>query len=225
MINFIEKLKKNELFGNLSIEDYKIALDPDSCIIGHYKKNAVIMQENEPCRSVGYIVEGALSVQQLSPSGETVKIEMLKQGDCFGPALLFSPKPFYPYTLITSKSTIIAYIQFFQIEELIKKSDAFSKNYIQLLSGRILTFQHKIRILSQNDVRSRLILYFSEELEKTGKPSFQLVNSKAEIADLIGVARPSVSRELKRMQEDHLIAVDRDTVTIIKTQLFHFNYH
>jgi len=97
-----------------------------------------------------------------------------------------------------------------------------NKNYIALLSHRVSIFQKKIRIFSEKEVRSRLILYFSYEFSKTKETSFLLNHTKTEIADMIGVARPSVSRELKHMEEDGLIIMDRNLITIKEPNIFHF---
>lgn len=217
---FIERLLKNELFKTLTLQELTLILEPDSCIIGRYKKNAIIMQQNDPCTSIGFILEGALYIEQLSSSSETIKIRMFKKGDCFGEALLFSPEPLYPYTLITSADTVILYIPFSQIERMLKKSFTFNTNYITSLSNRIITFRKKILILSQKSVRARLILYLSNEAMKAGSLSFKLTHSKTAIADLIGVARPSVSREIKHMQLDQLLNIDKNIVTIKKPQYF-----
>lgn len=216
----IEKLLKNELFKDLTLKELTSILEPDSCIIGCYKKNAIIMQQNDPCTSIGFILEGGLSIEQLSLSSETIKIRMFKKGDCFGEALLFSPKPFYPYTLITSADTVILYIPFSQVERMLKKSCAFNASYIASLSNRIITFRNKILILSQKSVRAKLILYLSNESMKAGSLSFKLKHSKTAIADLIGVARPSVSRELNHMQSDKLLSVDLNFITIKRPEIF-----
>lgn len=219
----LEKLVENQLFNNITVQELSTILEPDGYILGHYKKNSVIMQENEPCRSIGFVLSGSLSVLQLSPTGEMMKIEMFGEGDCFGPALLYSCEPFYPYTLFTSSPTDILYLSFSQIEALLKASFVFNINYIAFLSNRVLLFKNKIQILSQKDVRSRLLLYFSNEAKKAGGLTFALTSSKTEIADLLGVARPSVSRELKRMQEDGLLLVDKRQVTIKDLACFHLS--
>lgn len=220
MDTYIEKMVKNKLFRNLTEQDFKILLEPGTCIMGQYMKNAIITQENDPCRSIGFILEGKLSVQQLSHSGEMIKIQTFRQGNCFGLALLYSSRSVYPYTLIASAGTSILYIPFSQVEALLETSFVFNKNYIAFLSDRVHMFQKKIRILSQKEVRSRLILYLSGESGKCGNLSFKLPHSKTEIADLIGVARPSVSRELRHMQEDGLMGLDKDIITIKKPEAF-----
>ena len=222
MNNYEEIIATNALFKHLTASEFKILLEPDACIIGHYKKNTIIMQEGDVCVSIGFIIEGSLSVQQLSPSGELMDIQIFHTGDCFGPALMYASQPIYPYTLMTLTKTRILYIPFSRIDALLNSNPAFCKEYIIFLSNRVNAFQQKIRLLSQKDVRSRLILYFSGIFDFSKGTTFQLLHTKTEIAELLGVARPSLSRELKKMQLDGLLLVNHNIITILKPELFYF---
>lgn len=219
----IKKLVKNELFKNMDIADLELLLKPDTCIVGRYKKNALITQEGELCDSVGFILDGSLSVQQLSPTGDLVNIQVMNAGDCFGLARVFSTTPYYLFNLMTIEDSSVLFIPFMRIREMIRASSEFNESFITFLSNRVTAFQRKISILSQKDVRSRLILYFSNQYGKTKKLRFKLPHSKTDIANLIGVARPSVSRELKHMQDDGLITIERNIITINKPELFTFS--
>ena len=180
------------------------------------------MQEGDACVTIGFLTEGSLSVQQLSPTGELVDIQIFHTGDCFGPALMYSSRPVYPYTLMTLSKTSILYIPFSRIDALLNSSPAFCKKYITFLSDRVNSFQQKIRLLSQKDVRSRLILYFSDIFDFSKDNTFLLSHTKTEIAELLGVARPSLSRELKKMQSDGLLIVNHNLITILKPEVFNF---
>jgi len=215
MICDIELLKKNILFRGLTEQEFQVLLEPDACILGRYKKNTVIVHENELCRSVGYIMEGILSYQQIAPTGEMIKIHLFYPGECFGQTIIFASRPVYAYTLVTSSPAVILYIQAEKIKALLAVSRVFCNNFTVYLSDTMRLAQDKVRILSQRDVRSRLILYLSDAASRTGCFRFKLPNSKTEIADLIGVARPSVSRELKRMQTDGLIVLEGGWITIL----------
>jgi CRP-like cAMP-binding protein len=88
------------------------------------------------------------------------------------------------------------------------------------LSNQIIVFKQKIEILHQKDVRSRLILYLSLLYEKKCTPFFYLPHRKTEIASLIGVARPSVSREFSNMETDGLIKLEGTYITLLHPSLF-----
>ena len=223
MNTYIDRLRKNRLFQDLSEHDLKTLFEPDLCILGHYEKNTVIAQEGEFCRSVGFMIEGSLSALQISVSGEMVKIQIFHPGECFGLVLLFASQPFYPHTMVTFSAAVILHIPFEKIKALLEISPAFNANCITFLADTVQMFQKKIKILSQKDVRTKLIVYFADVASRAETLSFQLQHSKTEIADLIGVARPSVSRELKHMHEDGLVTLEGRTITLKKPEVFHLH--
>ncbi len=216
----VEGVAQSRLFAGIGQDDLARILEPESLIASRFNKHAVLLQEGEPLHCVGIILNGTLSVFQLSPSGETVKIQSLPQGDFFGLALMHSKNQTYPYTLVANTAAGILYIPFAKIEELMQKIPDFRRNVMECLSERISMYQMKIRVLSQNSVRSRIILYLAHQAENKRCLCFSLEQSKTEIAELLGIARPSLSRELKRMRQDGLLTVEKDVVLILKQKAF-----
>lgn len=220
METYEKKLANNELLKNLRTEDIQLLLDPESCIIGSYKKNTIITQVGDPCNAIGFILDGEVAIQQLSPSGGLINLQIIHSPDTIGAVQLFSNEPIYPYSFVTLTNTNIVYVPASSIDDLLSKNITFARNYISMLSNRFRVFNEKILLLSQKDVRSRLIYYFSTEFLYQNQTTFLLRNSKTEIADLIGVARPSVSRELKNMQNDGLIVLEGNKITLLKPDIF-----
>lgn len=220
MESYIEVLRKSRLFQHMSKTELHAWLEPGACTLGRYGKHVIIAQENEPCRCVGFIIEGILSVQQITVSGEMIKIHVFRAGECFGFTQLFSARPKYPYTFITSSAASVLYVSFEKLRALFDTSPSFRTNCLFLFSDTVHMFQNKLRILSQKDVRSKLIIYFSGILSHAETQNFMLPRSKTEVADMLGVARPSLSRELKRMQQDGLISLAGRLVVIKMPEKF-----
>lgn len=222
MSKYIQELLKNSLFNGFTELDVKNLIDFDHCIMEKYPNKTLIIQEHDICKSIGFVIEGSLATQQFSSIGDIITLKILKKGDSFGEALLFSSDSEYRFNLMTTSATVVIYIPFDQIKKMLKESINFSTNYIVFLSNMAATFHNKIKILSQRDVRTKLIIYLSKEFKKYNKLSFTFTHSKTEIADLIGAARPSVSREFQRMQQDKLLKYDRKGVTILKPEMFRY---
>ncbi len=192
----------------------------DNCIIGNYKKGTLIVQEGDSCTSIGFVLTGHLSIQQMSLKGELLTVKMFEANDAFGAALYSSLNPKYPFTLMTLKDSQVLYIPFEQIRRMLISSQIFNDNFIDFLSSRVMNFKEKLQMMQYKDVRSRLMLYLSNEYKNNGSTSFKLQHSKSAIADIIGVARPSVSRELKNMADDHIIHTSGQMITLLKPELF-----
>lgn len=220
MRDYIELLKNNSLFEGVEEKYLKQMLEREAVQLVSYCKNTIIAQENEHCQRLGLISEGEISVQKISLNGEIIKIQSYKENENFGAALMYNELQQYPFTLIASANTKVLYISLAQIDFLLEISSAFSKNYIRFLSNRVRMFNRKIHILSHKHVRERLILFYAGEAKKAGSFVFEAKYSKTEISDMIGVARPSVSRELKNMQKENILKIEGRKVSIIKQELF-----
>jgi len=216
----VKPLLTNPLFKNFDEDMLRKHIDFDQCIFGNYKKGTLIVQEEDPCTAIGFVLSGILAIQQLSPTGEVLTIRLFDSNDAFGTALYSSENPKYPFTLVTLKNSQVLYISFQQIRELLHRNLIFNQNFISFLSSRVLDFKEKLQMMQHKDVRSRLMIYLSNEFKSSGTATFKLQHSKSAISDIIGVARPSVSRELKSMTMDHLIIVTGQIVTLLKPELF-----
>ena len=74
---------------------------------------------------------------------------------------------------------------------------------------------HKVQILSSGSLRQKIARYLEES--RRGN-QVKLTMNREELADYLNVARPSLSRELIKMQQDGMIKLDRNLVTITDTE-------
>lgn len=192
----------------------------DYCIVGTYKKGTIIVQEGDSCRNLGFILSGSIAARQINADGETLTINMFESTDTFGAALLGVTQPLFPFTLVTTSSCQILYIPFYEIRQLLKFSPEFGENYIAFLATRVMNFKEKLKMLQYKDVRSRIIYYLSNEFKKSGSINIALSHSKIEIANILGIARPSLSRELKHMSNENILLVNGHIITLLKPELF-----
>jgi len=210
----------NPLFKNIPESALSELLHLDHCIIGSYKKGTVIIQEGDACSNLGFILSGSLAAQQISTDGEILTMNMYESTDTFGAALLGTEQPQFPFTLVTTSNCKVLYIPFYEIRQLLKCSPEFNENYIAFLSSRVLNFKEKLKMLQYKDVRSRIIYYLSKEFKKKNSTDIILQHSKVEIANILGIARPSLSRELKHMSDENILQVNGNKITLLKPELF-----
>lgn len=220
MLQYMEEILKNGLFSGISRDELAGFLEFDTCTLAKYPRNSLIVQESEKCSSIGLLLEGTLSVQQLSAAGDTIILNYISKGESFGEGVLFSKDPLYRFSVLSMSSSVVLFIPLEQVKKLLEESSMFKTNYIAFLSDRLQLMKNKISILSRKDVRSRLLIYLSAESRKAGSLSFILPHTRTEIAEQLGVARPSIPRELLRMQKDRLIRLNGREVSILNPDQF-----
>ncbi|MBD5501975.1 MAG: winged helix-turn-helix domain-containing protein, partial [Lachnospiraceae bacterium] len=70
----------------------------------------------------------------------------------------------------------------------------------------------KLHIISTSSLRERIAIWLLDTMDERG--NVELKMNREQLADFLGAARPSLSRELMRMQADGLIEVSRKSIMI-----------
>lgn len=212
-----DNLLKNSLFKNCDLNSIEKILSSDKIILKTYEKDSIIVQEYEECKSIGFIIKGSLYVNEILENGDTLRIKLYKENDSFGCALFGANNKNYPFTLISYEYSEIIHIPFNEIQNLLFQDKVFMNNFINFLSNNILSLKDKIKILSLKNVRSKLLFYLSKN---TKNGITHMNHTKTEISKILGIARGSISRELKKMEQENIIQfIDKKTLKILTNNL------
>jgi CRP-like cAMP-binding protein len=215
MEDLIKHLKDFILFRNLEDSKLKEILVKSHYRLKNYKTEEVIALEGTPCQQLGFILDGAISINKIYPSGRTVAIATLNKGKIFGEVVLFSDHNIYPSTVIASTDCSIL---FFEKEKFIDMCNFYPQIYENLLrafSDRILLLNQKITNLSFKSIRQKIIHHLFQVYKQQQKQYIDIPHSRSDWAELLGIPRPSLSRELIKMKEANLIDFDKSTVKLI----------
>lgn len=181
-----------------------------------FNRDEIIAFEGDPCVSIGIVVRGTVHIQRLYPSGKSITIEILRSGDNFGEALLFADPGVYPATLIATEQSTIFFIPRDEVLRLLEISPAFCSNMLRSLSNRILLLNRRIKGFTFGTVRQKVANYLLEEYARQKSRRLAMQWARHELADALGIPRPSLSRELISMREAGWILFDRKTIEIVQ---------
>ncbi|NLX61688.1 MAG: Crp/Fnr family transcriptional regulator [Tissierellia bacterium] len=199
-------LKEKEILSILEKINYKII---------SYNKGDVIAIEGDECNSLGIILKGSIEVQKIFPSGQVTTINNFKEGNVFGESLVFTDKHTYPATISAMETSEIMFIEREDIIKLAMLNKTILTNFVRLLSHRILMLNDRISNLSQDSIRKKIANFLLSEYRKQESYIISIPYSRKKMAELLNVPRPSLSRELVKMQDDNLISFDKNTIKII----------
>lgn len=214
MKNFIESLKKCALFNEFENEELEVVLSGINYKIDQYSKNQYIAMEGDPINGIGIVIQGSVEVQKCFPSGKTVAINRLHEGGVFGEVIIFSSKHVYPSAVVSTADSKVLFISKTDIIKLCKEHDQFLSKFMSTLSNKILMLSNKLKNLSYETIRGKIVSFLLEEYEEQQNSVIALRISKKELAEHFGITRPSLSRELIKMREEGYIAFDKNTITI-----------
>lgn len=85
---------------------------------------------------------------------------------------------------------------------------------LQLMGNKVVMLTEKVDILSHRSIRGKLMSYFRIQSTKTGELSFSLPFSLLKLANYLCIDRSAMMREIKKMKEEELIAIEGKRVTL-----------
>ena len=92
------------------------------------------------------------------------------------------------------------------------------ENFISLLSDKVFILNSKIKSISFKSLRQKVINYILNEIKDQKSNSIILNNTKEEIASLLGIPRPSLSRELISLRDLGYIEFDRKIIRVLDVE-------
>lgn len=211
----IEKIKQNEFFKCIDDAKIEIIISELSHVFRKYSKGQIIANEGDVCKSLGLVLEGVVEVQRIYSSGKQIVLKRMGEGEVFGEAIVFSETNEYPATIIASSDCMLLYLKKDDIIKLCLNEEIILNNFITLLSNKIFILNRKIKTISFKTIRQKVVNFILEQSKNQNDIILKLKISKEQIASLLGIPRPSLSRELMKLRDDGLIEFDRNNIKIM----------
>jgi len=202
------------LFGCFGASEIDDLFANDQYKIKRYTKNSVVYLQNERCKSLDIILEGEVFVQKIDAEGNTLTIYNFVSGDVIGENLLFSNRNNYPMTIIAKYNSTILHVKKELILRLCQENIEFLNNFLQSISDKTLILTDRINALTLKSIRQSIAEFLIQEYNLQKNLKIKLSMTKKELAEKMGIQRPSLSRELNKMRRDGLITFDSKYITI-----------
>lgn len=212
-LSYIDFLMSISLFNGLERENLSIILERQA-FIQNFGAGQIIYLQNEKATTMDIVLDGNVIVQNIDENGNILAITSLEKGDMLGGNLIFSGKNEYPMTLIARKDTKLLRMKKDMLLDLCQIDKRFLVNLLELLSDKALVLTNKIHSLARKTIREKILDFLAFEVKRQGVKTITLPISKKELSDRFGIERPSLQRELKKMQDEGLIYYDARTITL-----------
>jgi len=209
-----DNLKRCILFKDIKYEDLSNFLNMSNYTIKKYPKGNMVVFEGSKCEELGILLEGLLEAQALYPSGKLLTLTRLKPVEIFGEAILFSKMNKFPATIGAIKDSKIMFIKKEDLINCLTNCHKFMENFLELLSNKLLILNKKIKMLSLESIRKKIGNFLREEHKKQGSNIIKVSLSRKEMAEHMGIQRPSLSRELIKMRDSGIIDFNREVIII-----------
>lgn len=204
------------LFENLNQSEKKKFLEKSNSFETKFKKGEYVFREGESPEFLFILIRGGVQVEKLDFNGKRMIInKFTKNGTVFGEVYLYLESEKYDYSCMATEDSKVLFIPKSSMllrDDLDELSIKINNNMLQILSEKAYTLNEKILVIGSFTLREKILKFLMQK--SNHKPYIKLDINREEMADFIGVTRPSLSRELMKMQSEGLISLDGNKVII-----------
>jgi CRP/FNR family transcriptional regulator, cyclic AMP receptor protein len=200
-------LKKVPMFSQLALDDLEKIRK--LCVTKQYKKDQIILVEEDAGSSMFLIQKGRVKVSRVSDDGREVILSILEDGDFFGELSLLDGK---------ARSASVTAIENADVLQL-RRGDLLNllENYPQIAIGllkemaaRIRRSDTQIKSLSLQDAMGRVassLIMFAEDHGRKNQQEMIIprVPLQQDLANMSGTSRETISRVFKYLEDEQLI--------------------
>jgi CRP/FNR family transcriptional regulator, dissimilatory nitrate respiration regulator len=181
----------------------------------HFGKEDLIAVAETEVLSLFILLEGSVRGEMTDDSGKTIKIEDIEGPNLLAPAFLFGNNNRFPVTIIANVASEIMIVQKLDFLRLMQSNVQILSNFLNNISSRTQFLSSKLRFMSFQTLKGKLAHFFIQHSKMTGKADFICPKSQNQLAEMFGVARPSLSRAIREMDREGLIVAEGKNIRIL----------
>ena len=214
-----EYFEKN-LFEHISMEEYKKLLPCLNARNRSFLPGETLCRYDSTLHQLGIMGTGTASVVRYEYNGARTILERLGPQDLFGQLIGYGSCVQTGVSVVCETPCEALFLEYSKISAPCTKACAYhhqlTQNLLTLVSSHALSLSRRVEVLSQRTIREKLLCYFNQMACQAKSPSFQLPFTMVDLADYLSIDRSAMTRELKRMREDHRIALDKRQVQLLE---------
>lgn len=205
----------NPILKHIPLKTLKELVENNKIVVKLYKKGRTIHFENDTCTHLEIILEGSVTIDRIDEAGNLFFVSSFIKGDILGGNLLFAKTPSYPMSVAAKSDVRILELEKNILFDLLSEYPDFLKAYLENISDNAFILGDRIRAYEKRTIRQILLSYLEKQsqLQKSNKIALKI--TKKELAQIIGVQRTSLSRELAKMRDDGLILYNKDHIHLL----------
>ena len=198
-------------------EEIELCLKEARADILGFRKGEMIFNQGDKPRYITMLVEGSVSVGNDSVNGKRSILGMFSNpGELFGEVFLFLNHDEYAnYACASSPSRILEIPKEYLTRLGDKPSPLQNKmlsNLLTIFAERTYYLNNRLQVLSCSTLKQKIARFILQNMNDRDRVTLKM--SREEFADFLNAARPSLSRELMKMQEDGYIKVVRKDLIV-----------
>lgn len=202
----VKKLMTTPVFLHLNEEKLRSFIDSAPHTLRTYAVHDFIAMQGDSCRSLYLLYSGEVRSIMSGPDGKEVTISHLKAPVLLAPAFVFATHNRFPVSITAVTPCEVLLINKENFVELMRREPIVMQNFLRIISDRSYSLTQKVSAFAVHGLKSRIAAYLCSEGS---------IHNQQEVAEQLGVARPSLSRVLAELATEGCIAFEKRKVVIV----------
>ncbi len=193
-----------------------------------FKKDSIILMEEDESGALFIIVKGKVKVTRTSSDGREVILNILSESDIFGEMALIDGLT-RSATVTSLEPSELFIIQRNQFLEFLKEHPEISIAVMQELSKRLRTADMQIKSLSLKDAEGKVATVIVQLANDTGRirqgaVEIEKLPLQQDLANMAGTSRETISRTLHSFAKKGVIELEGSKLRIFQFEKFKATY-
>jgi CRP-like cAMP-binding protein len=181
-------------------------------------KGALLFQQGDEGDALYAVVEGLIRISVSGQGGRELIIGLFEPGDVLGEIALLDGLPRTANAEAAEDSTLLV-IHRGPFLDLLKQEAGLARHIIELLCERLRDTTDRLGEYAFLSLRARLAkkiqaLAIAHGQHEAGGVRIALKLSQTDIAQMLGVTREAVNKQLKAWSQEGFIAIDHGSITV-----------
>lgn len=208
-------LERSTLFRGVPAQELRNVLENTPHHIQCYDKEETIFHMMDAADRIGIVLEGRAQAQKAFPNGSQINVSIRGAGELIGPAAVFSNSCRYPCDVVALEPVTVMMFRRADILSLMQKNVLILENLMTEIASATYMLQQRLELMSYNGIAQKAAFWLLMQARQSGKDSVRIPDSVSKWSMLMNVSRPSLHREMKKLEEEGIISYSSGVVKIL----------
>jgi CRP/FNR family transcriptional regulator, cyclic AMP receptor protein len=182
-----------------------------------FARNEVVFHRDDPGDSLHLIQKGRFSLRVATPLGDAATIAVLGPGDSFGEMALLAEEPLRSATVTALEDAETFAVHRAEFEQLRSRHPGVDRILLRFLAGELRRVNERMLEALYVSAEKRTLRRLVElaDLYRSADGEIVVTLTQESIAELAGVARPTMNSVLREEEKRGTIALERGRTRIV----------
>ena len=209
-----EILGRSRLFKGFSPDEMAYWAEKFNCVFSAYQKDELVFEEEGDARKMAVVVSGEFFAGKTTGSGANTLMHVYRKGELFGIPEFCTTRATWARSC---RCAAAGELLWFDPRPLMEADDEetalranlrFRANLESTLANHAVKLFYRTEVIATQPLRERVLLFLRMMRERYGEKDgsgIRLHMNRTQLAEYLAVDRSTLSRELRRMEQDGLL--------------------